>query len=207
MCMLQREFEYEPSISILEIEVFDVLLVVPSRATGEQIFKSSELRIILQRGIFEHGQWICMLRIVIFDILLAVPSLATGEQISKSAALPSATPLATVSVHLATGEFTNLLTEPKASVATGGSEMLLNKANMATGESIMSTMAQSKVLANASHNPCALIRAYGNCIGLIPLGGAAFLGDGCCCALRLRRLGLEARRARCLHVVVVRRHE
>lgn len=68
---------------------------------------------------------------MIFDIVFVVPSLVAGEGIVMSSEHPSLT----VSMDLATDEFTNPLTEPKSSVAIGESDILANKAEatMATG--------------------------------------------------------------------------
>lgn len=54
------------SICMLGIVVFDILSASPSLASGEQVFKSSERRIM------------------IFDIVFVVPSLVAGEGIAIS---------------------------------------------------------------------------------------------------------------------------
>lgn len=138
------------SICVLRIVVFDILLLVPHLAGGEQIVNLSE-----------H-------RVMIFDILVDVPSLLAGERIVMLSEHPSLT----VSIDLATGEFTNPLTEPKSTVATGESGILPNKtkATTATGRFMVVVTAQSEVSSNVTNKTCALIGAYVNC-GFIALGG------------------------------------
>lgn len=82
-------------------------------------------------------------------------------------------PSVTVSIDYATGEFTNPLSEPESSVATGESDILANKAEaiIAIGQFMISVMAQLEVPPNVAHKACALIGAYINCIRFVALGG------------------------------------